>query len=312
MKNGFRIIGVALILAALPLAVRSPFLTHIGVMVSIYVVLALSMNLMLRIGQISLMHGALMGLGAYGSALFMMRLGLPFPLAMLAAALSVTLVAFLVGLLFLRIKGVYFVLLTFAAGEIIVLTFVEWVGLFGGSGGLAGVPRPSWLGYQITTRAGFYWMALAFAASTYAAVSAIYRSELGAVISSLDENELLTRSLGIDSRRYRLLTFCFSGFLAGLGGSLYGHYLTLVTPEDYGFSLAVNLIVMNVIGGAAHPLGPVLGALLLVPLPEFLRDAKQYQQLLYGGLLIVFLMFMPNGIHGVIARIWRARKGADR
>jgi branched-chain amino acid transport system permease protein len=255
------------------------------------------------------MHGAFMGLGAYGSALFMMRFGLPFPLAFLAAALGVTLIGWLVGLLFLRIRGIYFVLLTFAFGEMIVLVFVEWVSVFGGSGGLAGVPRPNLFGYEVRSREAFYLLALALAAFAYSSVRAIYRSELGAVITSLDENELLTKSLGIDSRRYRLLTFCFSAFLAGLGGALYGHYLTLVTPEDYGFGVAVNLIVINVIGGTAHPLGPVLGALLLVPLPEFLRDAKQYQQLLYGILLIIFLLFMPHGLYGVIRRLLAGRKG---
>jgi branched-chain amino acid transport system permease protein len=154
-------------------------------------------------------------------------------------------------------------------------------------------------------------MALGLAAFAYTAVVTIYRSELGAVITSLDENEPLTRSLGIDSRRYRLLTFCFSAFLAGLSGALYGHYLTLVTPEDYGFSVPINLVVINVIGGAAHPLGAVLGALLLVPLPEFLRDAKQYQQLIYGVLLIIFLLFMPDGLYGVLQRFWRRKHGTS-
>jgi branched-chain amino acid transport system permease protein len=310
MKPGLGFAAVIAALAVLPVLVRSPFLTHVGVMIGLYTALALSMNLMLRIGQISFAHGAFMGLGAYGSALLMMRLGWPFPLAFLGAALGVTLLAWLVGLLFLRIRGVYFVLLTFAFGEIIVLVFVEWVSLFGGSAGLAGVPRPNWFGYEIRSRDGFYLMALALAAFAYASVSAIYRSDLGAVITSLDENEPLTRSLGIDSRRYRLVTFCFSAFLTGLSGALYGHYLTLVTPEDYGFWVPVNLVVMNVIGGTAHPIGAVLGALLLVPLPEFLRDAKQYQQLLYGLLLIVFLLFMPDGLYGVIDRFRRRRNGA--
>ena len=311
MKQSLRFLVLIAALAVLPLLVRSPFLTHVGVMMGLLTALALSMNLMLRIGQISFAHGAFMGLGAYGSALLMMRLGLPFPLAFLGAALGVTLLAWLVGLLFLRIRGVYFVLLTFAFGEIIVLMFVEWVSLFGGSGGLAGVPRPSWFGYEIRSREGFYLMALGLAAFAYTAVVTIYRSELGAVITSLDENEPLTRSLGIDSRRYRLLTFCFSAFLAGLSGALYGHYLTLVTPEDYGFSVPINLVVINVIGGAAHPLGAVLGALLLVPLPEFLRDAKQYQQLIYGVLLIIFLLFMPDGLYGVLQRFWRRKHGTS-
>lgn len=309
MKPFLKYLAVIAALAVLPFVLRSPFLTHIGVMIGLYTALALSMNLMLRIGQISFAHGAFMGLGAYGSALMMMRLQLPFPIAFVATALGVTLLAWLVGLLFLRIRGVYFVLLTFSFGEIIVLTFVEWVSLFGGSGGLPGVPPPGVFGRAIQSREGFYLLALALAGFAYASVSAIYRSELGAVITSLDENEPLTRSLGIDSRRYRLLTFCFSAFLAAMSGSLYGHYLTLVTPEDYGFWVPVNLVVINVIGGIAHPIGSLLGALLLVPLPEFLRDAKQYQVLLYGLVLIFFLLFMPDGLYGLINRLRAARKG---
>ena len=307
-KLALAIIAVTAVLAALPFLLRLPFITHIGVMVALYTTLALSMNLMLRIGQISFAHGAFMGLGAYGSALFMMRLGLPFTLAFLGAALAVTLLAWLVGKLFLQIKGVYFVLLTFSFGEIVVLTFIEWVGLFGGSSGLTGVPRPSLFGYKIEGRDGFYLLALGLAVFAYTSVSAIYRSELGAVITSLDENEALTRSLGIDSRRYRLLTFCFSAFLAACAGAIYGHYLTLITPEDYGFWVPVNLVVLNVIGGITHPIGAVLGALLLVPLPEFLRDAKQYQILLYGILLIVFLLFMPDGLYGVFKKLKRSKK----
>lgn len=305
-----KFLAIIAVLAALPFLLRAPFLTHVGVMIGLYTALALSMNLMLRIGQISFAHGAFMGLGAYGSALFMMRLGLPFPVAFFGAALAVTLLAWLVGQVFLRIRGVYFVLLTFAFGEIIVLTFVEWVSLFGGSNGLMGVPRPGGFGYEVESREGFYLMALALAAFAYASVRALYQSELGAVITSLDENEALTRSLGIDSRQYRLLTFCFSAFLVGMSGALYGHYLTLVTPEDYGFWVPVNLVVINVIGGMAHPIGSVLGALLLVPLPEFLRDAKQYQVLLYGILLIFFLLFMPNGLYGVIEKYRRRKNGS--
>ncbi len=312
MKHVLGFLAIVVALAVLPFVLRAPFLTHIGVMICLYTTLALSMNLMLRIGQISFAHGAFMGLGAYGSALFMMRLDLPFPIALVGAALAVTLLAWLVGLVFLRVRGVYFVLLTFAFGEIIVLMFVEWVSLFGGSNGLAGVPRPRLFGYEIQGRDGFYLLALALAASSYLCVRAIYRSDLGAVITSLDENEALTRSLGIDSRRYRLLTFCFSAMLAGLSGALYGHYLTLVTPEDYGFWVPVNLVVINVIGGMGSPIGAVLGALLLVPLPEFLRDAKQYQVLLYGVLLIVFLLFMPDGLQGAFRRWRRGKTGGAR
>ena len=307
MKSVVISVAVAAVLAGWPFLLRKPFLTHVGIMIALYTTLALSMNLMLRIGQISFAHGAFMGLGAYGSALLMMRLGLPFPAAFLGAALGVTVVAWLVGLIFLRIKGVYFVLLTFSFNAFVVLLFIEWVSIFGGSNGLANVPPPGLFGYQIQSRNEFYLLAFGLAIFAYSSVRAIYRSELGAVITSLDENEALTRSLGIDSRQYRLLTFCFSAFLAALAGALYGHYLTLVTPDDYGFSVSVNLVVMNVIGGVAHPIGVVLGACLLVILPEFLRDAKQYQGLLYGILLTVFLMFMPEGLYGAMQRLRRKK-----
>lgn len=296
------------LLAVWPYLLQAPFLTHIGVMVALYATLALSMNLMLRIGQISFAHGAFMGLGAYGSALFMMRLDLPFVLAFPAAGLAVTVLAWLAGKIFLRVRGVYFVLLTFAFGEIVVLTFVEWVSLFGGSNGLVGVPRPIIAGFEVDDRNAFYLLALALAVAAWLAVRAIYRSEIGGVIVSLDENEALSRSLGIDSSRYRLLTFCFSAFLAALAGALYGHYLMIVTPDDYGFWVPVNLVVINVVGGIANPLGALLGTLVLVPLPELLRDANQYQVLLYGLLLIVFLLFLPDGLYGALKRLRPGRR----
>jgi len=295
--------------AVWPFLVDAPFFVHIGFMVCLYITLGLSMNLMLRIGQLSLAHGALMGLGAYSSALLVMRLHLPFAVAFLCAGLIVALVALLIGPVFLRIKDVYFVLLTFAFGEIVVLLFIQWVGLFGGSNGLPGVPPPALFGHSIQTKVGFYLFALALALLSYTAVRILYRSEFGAVIRSLDENEELTRSIGVDALRYRLATFCFSSFLAGLAGCVYGHYLTLITPDDYGFWTPVNLVVINVIGGMASPSGAVLGALLLVPLPELLRDAKQYQVLLYGLLLIGFLLFLPEGIHGLYLKIVNRFKG---
>ncbi len=314
MKTSKIIVTSAVIvaLAAWPFFVDAPFFVHIGVMVCIYITLGLSMNLMLRIGQLSMAHGALMGLGAYSSALLVMRLHLPFPVAFLGAGLIVAVVALLVGPVFLRIKDVYFVLLTFAFGEVVVLLFIEWIGLFGGSNGLPGVPPPALFGHEIQTRVGFYLFALVLSLLSYVAVHGLYQSEFGAVIRSLNENEELTRSIGIDALRYRLATFCFSAFLAGLAGCVYGHYLTLITPDDYGFWTAVNLVVINVVGGIASPAGVVLGALLLVPLPELLRDAKQYQVLSYGLLLIGFLLFLPDGIHGLYRKVAGRFKGVTR
>lgn len=291
-----------------PFVFNNPFLTHIGVQVWMFTLLALSMNLMLRMGQLSLAHGAIMGLGAYGSALLMMRLNIPFGFAFLASGLIGALFALITGPIMLRIKGVYFVLLTFAFGEVVVLTFIEWVELFGGNNGLFGVPPASFFGFVLKNRLGYYLFALALAALAYVGVRLLYKSEIGAVIDALDTNEDLARSLGVNALQYRLLVFTISGFLAGIAGGFYASYYTFATPDGFTFWTAVNAIVMNVLGGISSPVGAVLGALLLVPLPEILRDAKEYQTIAYGIILIIFLLFLPDGIVGAYRR-FRERRG---
>lgn len=281
-----------------PFFLANPFLTHIGVLFWMFTLLALSMNLMLRMGQLSLAHGALMGLGAYGSALLMMRFNVPFVLAFPASGLIGALFALITGPIMLKIKGVYFVLLTFAFGEIVILIFIEWVDLFGGNNGLFGVPRASFFGYTLTDCWAYYLFSLVLAALSYLGVRALYKSEMGAVIDALDTNEALARSLGVNALRYRLVVFTISGFLAGLAGGFYASYYTFVTPDGFTFWAAVDAIIMNVLGGIALPIGAMLGALLIVPLPEILRDAKEYQNLAYGIILIIFLLFLPNGFIG--------------
>ena len=292
---------------AWPFLLDNPFLTHIGVLFWMFTLLALSMNLMLRMGQLSLAHGALMGLGAYGTALLMMRLNVPFILAFPASGLIGALFALITGPIMLKIKGVYFVLLTFAFSEVVILTFIEWVDLFGGNNGLFGVPRASFLGYTLTERWAYYLFALTLAALAYLGVRSLYKSEMGAVIDALDTNEELARSLGVNALRYRLVVFTISGFLAGIAGGFYACYYTFVTPDGFTFWTAVNAIIMNVLGGIALPIGAVLGALLMVPLPEILRDAKEYQHLAYGVILILFMVFLPNGFIGAY-RQYRERR----
>ncbi|WP_454695953.1 branched-chain amino acid ABC transporter permease [Achromobacter aegrifaciens] len=300
-------LALAVVAIGWPFYLANPFLTHIGVLFWMFSLLALGMNLMLRMGQLSLAHGALMGLGAYGSALLMMRLNVPFMLAFPASGLIGALFALITGPIMLKIKGVYFVLLTFAFGEIVILTFIEWVELFGGNNGLFGVPRASFFGYTLTERWAYYLFALILAALSYLGVRAVYKSEMGAVIDALDTNEELARSLGVNALRYRLVVFTISGFLAGLAGGFYASYYTFVTPDGFTFWTAVNAIIMNVLGGIALPIGAMLGTLLIVPLPEILRDAKEYQNLAYGIILIIFLLFLPNGFIGAY-RQYRERR----
>lgn len=296
-------VALAAVLIGWPFVLDNRFLTHIGTLICMFTLLAFSMNLMLRIGQLSLAHGALMGIGAYSSALAMMSLGLPFLLGFLLSGVVGGLVALIIGPILLRIRGVYFVLLTFAFGEIVILTFIEWVDVFGGVNGIFNVPRAQVLGYVIRDRAVYYLIALAMAAGGFFLLRALYRSEIGAIMDTLHDDEELARSLGVNAMAYRVMIFSISGAIAGFTGGFYASYFTFVTPQAFEFWTAVDMIIINVLGGIGSPVGVALGALILVPLPELFRDAVQYQVLLYGIALIVFLKFMPDGIYGVFQKM---------
>jgi branched-chain amino acid transport system permease protein len=294
------------VLALLPWGIDSDYVFHIATMIGIMIPMALGMNLMLRIGQLSMAMPAFMGVGAYTSALLCIKLGWPPVLALSAGALLPVLMALVVGPIFLRIKGVYFVLLTYAFSQIVNLVFQEWTSLFGGNNGLYGIPKFSIFGLRLTTVSHYYVLGLCFAALFYLAMRAIERSDIGAIYASLNENEMLSRSIGSNALAWRIAAFAFSALAAGVSGGVYAHYIGFLSPDAFGFRLSVDLIVVNAIGGVSSVLGPLLGSILVIPLPEMLRDARQYQLLIYGLCLMLFLLFMRKGLVSLLLRPGRA------
>ena len=293
---------VIAVLALVPWMVDSQYVFHIATMIAIMIPMALGMNMMLKIGQLTMAMPAFMGIGAYGSALLTIHLGVPPLLAMMLGALMAAAIAAAVGPVFLRIKGGYFVLLTYAFGQIINLVFQEWTSLFGGNNGLYGIPKFSIFGMRLTSTPQYYVMGLMLATLVYVAVRAIERSDIGAIFQSLNENEMLSRSIGSNAIAWRIAAFTFSALAAGFSGGVYAFYIGFLSPDAFGFRLSVDLIVINAVGGVHSALGPLLGAILVVPLPELLRDARQYQLLIYGVCLMVFLIFIRQGLVSLIQR----------
>jgi branched-chain amino acid transport system permease protein len=299
------IMVVVLALLAIPPVLGDRFVLHIGVMVGVMSIVAVSMNLMLRIGQLSFAQVAFMGIGAYTAALLSLKAGVPTTLALLAGGVLPSVIALLLGPVFLRIKGVYFVLLTFAFGQIVNLVFQDWVSLFGGNNGLGSIPKLGLPGFKLVNANSFYIFSTIVAALMYWAVRSIHRSDMGAVLAALDENEPLGRSLGLDAMRWRIGIFTLSAFFAGIGGGVYAFYIGFLSPTTFSFGTTVDALVMNVIGGIAVPFGPILGAIILVPLPEILRDARQYQFLIYAAILAGSLLFFREGLAGYIQRLFK-------
>ena len=184
MKSSLIFLAIAA-LALVPWALDSRYVFHIATMITIMVPMALSLHLMVTIGQLSVAQPAFMGIGAYGSALLTMRLGYPPAVSLLAGGMCAALIALIFGPVFLRIKGVYFALLTYAFGQIINLVFQEWTSLFGGNSGLYGIPKFSILGTRLAAIQQYYILGLILAALCYVAMRAIERSDIGAIFQSL-------------------------------------------------------------------------------------------------------------------------------
>ena len=285
------VLGVLLV--AWPIFVHEVFFVYIATLMLLYTIGAASLHLILRTGHLSLCHAAFMGLGGYTSALLTTRLGWPFALAFLASGLVPAAVALVVGPIVLRLRGVYFVLITFTLGEVVRLVLNEWKSLTGGADGIFRIPPPS--PFLVDKRA-YYYFALAMATVCVGVIARILSSQTGRYIDSIRESERLAQSSGVPILRFKVMIFAIACGFVGLQGSLLAHFITFVAPGSYTFNESLNLLVMNVIGGMGGLAGPLIGAAFLTALPEFLRGWVELQRVLYGVVLMLVMLFVPGGL----------------
>jgi branched-chain amino acid transport system permease protein len=290
------IVLTLIVLALFPLVVSNRFYLHIGNMLLINVVMVVGFGVISRTGQLSLCHAAFMGLGAYTSALLSMRLALPPILTIFLGAAMCGIVAYALGSVILRLRGVYFVLVTFLIGQIFHLLLLDFTGLTRGANGLVGIPPIAVLGLRFTSQAMFFWFALAAATVVVAFVTLLLRSPTGRAFSSIEENMTLAGASGVNTALYQTAAFALGSAIAGLGGGLYAHYMRFISPDTFTFWVSVSFVVMVVVGGRGAMIGWLLGAAFITPLPEVLRGAQEFQQILYGVVLIVVLIFLPGGL----------------
>ncbi|MGQ3213468.1 MAG: branched-chain amino acid ABC transporter permease [Shinella sp.] len=303
MRKSHIILAVFIAVVALcPFFLGGRFTYHIAILIGIKALLALSLHLMLRIGQLSLVQAGFMGMGAYASALLTQDVGFPFLLGLASAIVIPAAIAYLIGTVILKVRGVHFALLTFVMGEAIVLIFVEFVFPFGGNNGLMSIPAPSIFGLPLHSRESFYVFVLVIVGIALLVLRGMLHGQPGRILDGLDKNEPLVQSLGIDALGWRRFVFVVSAGIAGASGSLYAHYMSYISPEAFNVTATINALVMNVVGGVAAIAGPIIGAIILVPLPELFRSAITYQQLLYGVSLLLLMLFLPQGLTGLLRR----------
>lgn len=322
MKEGGRaakVLGPAgiVLLAAFPLFCRSPYQLHVATSIFYTIVLTSSFRLIMNTGQISLAHAAFMGIGAYASALLVKNAGLSFFLAMPLAGLIAAAAAVLIGYPTLRIKGIYFILVTFALIEIFRIVLNNfWRDFFGGPDGILHIPPPALalpvLGKVVfASKASFYYLALGLMAASLLILRRIERSPLGKIFFSIRQADLLVEALGVATMKYKIMAFAVGSFFAGVTGSFYAHYLTNISPINFNFWFSTDILVAIIIGGAGSFAGPIVGAAILTLISEALSAFRNYQTLVLGLAMIGIILFAPQGLMGLypqLARRWKKNR----
>jgi len=313
--SGRALLAFLAAVAAVPWLLPNQYLVHVGVLAGLHVILAVGLNLVMGYaGQVSLGHAGFYGLGAYGSAVLSVRYGLSPWLGAPVAAAATGALAYVVGIPTLRLKSYYLGMATLGIGLVLQLAFVQLHGITGGSSGLAGI-LPWDLGrLHLVTATHHYWLVWAAAALALWLARNLVNSRVGRVLRALGESEAAAEAMGVDTAAEKRRVFVLSAVYASLAGSLYAHYITVISPEIYSFLFSVVLVLMVAVGGIGLYWGAVVGAVLLTILPEALRKFGDWEVPLYGLVMIVVMLFLPRGIAGLLAHGDGARETgpADR
>ena len=311
--NLLSLAAFAALLALAPLALPNDYYLNILILGCFNALIVMGLNLLMGYaGQVSLGHAAFFGLGAYTSAVATTTFGLPIPVGLGAGVAVSALVARLIGIPTLKLRGHYLAMATLGFGIIVYIVFNEWVDVTGGPSGLVGIPRLELLGYRFTSDEAYYWLCATVLFMATALCLNLIASRTGRALRAIHVSESAAQAMGIDIARHKLFVFVLSAALAGVAGGLYAHHLCFIAPSSFGFPVSVQLLTMVVLGGMASIWGAVAGAFFLTALPEFLRMFEEVDILIFGAILVACMMFMPGGLAGAAAGLARRLRGVGR
>ncbi len=291
-------LGLLIIAALLPLVIRNSYILHLIILIMVWIVLGASWNLLGGYtGQVSFGHAAFFGIGAYTACLLHVKLGVSLWLGFIAAGVAGALISIPIGVICLRLRGPYFALSVLALAEVLRLIILHWKSFTEGAVGILLV-NP-----VISSRTGYYYLVLGIALLTLLTVSYILRRRMGYFFRAVREDEEAAEALGIFSTRYKLIALIISAFFTGVMGCFFANYTNYIDPYIV-FSIgdvSIAMVLIVVLGGIGTFWGPVVGSVIVVLLSEGFRNIFAAASLLvYGGLIILVIMFLPRGIVGSI------------
>lgn len=288
----------------LPL-LTDPYTQYILNLVLVYITIAIGLNFVLGYaGLFAFSHAAFVGVGAYVGAYLAARHGINFLITIPVAGIATGVLGCLVGIPALRVSGLYLAMVTMAFGELVQWILIHWKPVTGGVDGLS-IPAPSFFGLTIRSDVSVFYVVLLVTFVMIGLAKVIIESRLGRAFVAVRESEVVAQCSGIDVATTKTIAFGLSALYAGVGGALLALCLHYIAPTGFGLAQTILHFCIVVIGGIGSLAGSILGALLLTSLPEVLRETQHLQEIAYGVLLIVFVIFAPRGIAGFLhARGW--------
>ena len=275
-------------------------------MISIYLILTQSLNLVMGYtGLFSLCQAAFYGIGAYLTALLMLKFNLNFFYSLIISILATSLLSFIVSIPSLRFKGDYFILATLGFQSIIFSILYNWVSLTRGPYGIPGIPGPSLFGFDFDSPGKFLLLSLPLSLLVILFLRLITKYQFGRVLKAIREDETATLALGKNTFKFKITAFAISASISAIAGSLYATYVTYIDPTSFTISESLFLVIILAIGGSGNIKGPIIGTIVMVILPEILRFlqipdtiAPNVRMMIYALALIIIMRFKINGIAG--------------
>ncbi len=311
------LLGVCLFLIVVPMITQDPYKLGILIRIFVFSTLALGVRIILLTGQLTLGHAAIWAVGGYSSALLAMKVGLPVWVSFLLSGPCAALVGLMLGFPTLRIKGIYFAIITLAFAELIHIIIVNQPKLLGGDMGIRGVPTFESVGgvvFHDFSPWAYYYLALLLGAIAFTVMWRVDHSRLGRLINAIREDDELTESLGVHLMRYKMTAFLIGCLFAGLAGGFWAHYYRFLHPSLFTVWESIFMLVYVVIGGVRSAAGPVLGAATLLVMSEIMRGALAWKAVIYAAVLIAVIFMLPHGLLGVPGAVSRimGRRQAER
>lgn len=282
------------------------YILHLIVYFEIFAIIALSLNLMLGYGGLlQVAHAGYYGIGAYAATLLWLNLDIGFLDGLLLAGVIAGILSLLVSLPARRFKGDYFVMISIAAQALIYAVLYNWISLTNGPFGISGIPRPSIAGFTFNSTFEISMLFAVIGFALFSVIALLKKSPFGRALQAIRDDELAARSVGIPVNKIKLQVFAIASAIVGITGGMYASYVSYIDPTSFNLNESILMLSMIVVGGVGNIRGPLLGAFILIALPEVLRfvdlpDAlgANIRLAIYGLMLILLMLLRPQGLAG--------------